>query len=234
MDAIVNKKFIAIIPARGGSKRIPHKNIIDLNGKPMIAWSIEAALKSKYISEVLVSTDDKEIAKIAIDYGAKAPFLRDENADDYSPISSATIRSLQQWKNHGGSDFDIVIQLMANCPLRTAEDIDKAIENFILKGNKFQISCFKYGWMNPWWAHKIDDNGKGHPLFEEKQRMKRSQDLPDLYCPTGAIWIASISELFKSNTFYGEGYSFLSMPWVNAIDIDDYEDLEMAKYFSKK
>ena len=87
MDNLVDQKIIAVIPARGGSKRIPKKNIIEICGKPMLAWTIEAALQSKYIDEVLLSTDDEEIAEVGRKFGAKVPFLRDTNADDHSPIS---------------------------------------------------------------------------------------------------------------------------------------------------
>lgn len=233
MDNLVNKKIIAVIPARGGSKRIPKKNIVNLNGKPMIAWTIEAALKSKYIGEVLVSTDDEEIAEIAKDYGAKVPFLRNANADDHSPISLATVRALKQWEESGLEKQEVVVQLMANCPLRDSNDIDEAIENFFQKKLDYQISCFKYGWMNPWWAHKLDASGIATPVFEKKERMKRSQDQPDLYCPTGATWIAKKDELFKTETFYGKNYSFFPVHWIKAIDIDEYEDLEMAEYFLK-
>ncbi|MDT0649648.1 acylneuraminate cytidylyltransferase family protein [Autumnicola edwardsiae] len=230
---MVKKKIIVVIPARGGSKRIPRKNIVSLCGKPMIAWTIQAALESKYISKVVVSTDDEEIAEVSREYGAEVPFLRDQNADDHSPISLATIRTLEQLEEVNIIDQQIVVQLMANCPLRSSEDIDKAVENFISKRLHFQISSFKYGWMNPWWAHKIDEEGKAIPVFEEKERMKRSQDQPDLYCPTGAIWIADIQELKKAGTFYGPDYRFFPLHWVQAIDIDEYEDLEMAKYFLK-
>lgn len=233
MEHLVNKNIIAIIPARGGSKRIPKKNIIELGGKPMIAWTIEAALNSRYISKVIVSTDDEEIASQAIKYGAEVPFLRDQNADDHSPISLATIRTINQLKDADISAPDIVVQLMANCPLRTGEDIDKALENFIEKGSSFQISCFKYGWMNPWWAHRIDENGIAAPVFENLDKMKRSQDLPELYCPTGAIWIARTADLLEKETFYGPGYTFFPIHWIKAIDIDEYEDLEMASYFLK-
>ncbi|SDR69561.1 acylneuraminate cytidylyltransferase family protein [Gramella sp. MAR_2010_147] len=231
MDNMVNKKVIAIIPARGGSKRIPKKNILEIHGKPMLAWTIEAALKSKYIDEVLVSTDDEEIANIGKRYGAKVPFLRSLNSDDHSPISLATIHALDQWEDEGYSKHEIVVQLMANCPLRTSSDIDDSIENFFKKDLDFQISCFKYGWMNPWWAHEIDKQGLAKPVFPESERMKRSQDQPDLYCPTGAIWISRVKELKKSQSFYGSGYSFFPINWIKAIDIDEYEDLEMAKYF---
>jgi N-acylneuraminate cytidylyltransferase len=230
---VEKKKIIAIIPARGGSKRIPQKNIIDLGGKPMIAWTIEAALKSRYISKVVVSTDNKDIASVAVKYGAEVPFLRDECADDHSPISLATIRALKQMEVAGFEASDIVVQLMANCPLRDSEDIDKAIENFIAKESNFQISSFKFGWMNPWWAHKIDSNGLALPIFNDKDRIRRSQDQPDLFCPTGAIWIAKTTQLINVKSFYGPNYSFYPLNWINAIDIDDYEDLEMANIFFK-
>jgi CMP-N-acetylneuraminic acid synthetase len=233
MDNMVNEQIIAIIPARGGSKRIPKKNIIDFDGKPMIAWTIEAALKSKYISNVIVSTDDLEIAEVSKVFGAEVPFLRESNADDHSPISLATIHTLTQIEKQQKKKPKIVVQLMANCPLRDQNDIDLAIENFLANKNNFQISCFKYGWINPWWAHKVDETGKAEPIFDEVG-FKRSQDLPDLFCPTGAIWIARVPELIESQTFYGENYKFFPLSWLKAIDIDDYADLEMASILSKR
>ena len=128
----------------------------------------------------------------------------------------------------GFEESDIVVQLMANCPLRNSNDIDLAIENFITKKSNFQISSFKFGWMNPWWAHRVDSNGFALPIFKENDRMKRSQDQPDLFCPTGAIWIAKTIHLVKVKSFYGPNYSFCPINWTNAIDIDDYDDLEMA------
>jgi CMP-N-acetylneuraminic acid synthetase len=234
MDNMVNKKIIAVIPARGGSKRIPKKNITDLGGKPMIAWTIEAALDSKYISQVIVSTDDEEIKKISLEYGAQVPFLREENADDHSPISEATIYTLRELEKRSDISSDITVQLMANCPLRGTEDIDMALENFVTKKLNFQISSFKYGWMNPWWAHEVNEKGLALPIFSEKIRMMRSQDQPELFCPTGAIWIANTQELFKAGSFYGKGYSLYPLHWIKAIDIDEYDDLEMAEYFFNK
>ena len=98
MDNMVNKKNIAIIPARGGSKRIPKKNIIDFFGKPLIAHTIESAIKSNIFDRVIVSTDCKEIAKISLQYGAEVPFMREDKADDFSPISDATIYTLKRLK----------------------------------------------------------------------------------------------------------------------------------------
>ena len=123
-------KVVAIIPARGGSKRVPGKNILDFCGKPMIAWSIEAAQKSKLFDAIVVSTDNEEIAKVAIKYGALVPSLRKIAADDLSPVSEATIHTIEQLESQG-LYFDVVVQLFAVCPLRNAEDIKKAYSFFL-------------------------------------------------------------------------------------------------------
>lgn len=221
-------KHIAIILARGGSKRLPRKNILDFNGKPMLAWSVEAALQSGQFDRVLVSTDDPEIADIARTFGAEVPFLRDAAADDITPSSEATLAALRQAEQHWGEQFDVVSQLMANCPLRDAEDIKSATEAFASRDASSQISCFRYGWMNPWWAAKLNEQGKPDYLFPET-RLARSQDLPPLYCPSGAIWIARVQELKAEKTFYTRGHTFYPLSWMSAMDIDDAEDMEMAK-----
>lgn len=218
---------IAIIPARGGSKRIPRKNIIDFDGKPMIAWTIEAALESGCFDRVLVSTDSAEIAEVSIAAGASVPFLRQENADDATPSSLASISALKQAEAHWQTRFDRVAQLMPNCPLRNAGHIWAAVESFVQKGHEYQISCFRFGWMNPWWAVKLDGDMAPTRLFPEAMS-KRSQDLEHLYCPTGAIWIAGRDALLEANTFYGPDHRFFPMDWIGAVDIDDMDDYRMA------
>jgi N-acylneuraminate cytidylyltransferase len=121
---------IAIIPARGGSKRLPRKNILDFFGKPLLAWSIEAGLMSGLFDRVLVSTEDTEIAKIACKYGADVPFLRQRHTDDDATISDVTIHALQQVRSNLGETFDVVVTLQATCPLRDAADIKNAIAAF--------------------------------------------------------------------------------------------------------
>ena len=225
-------KIIAIIPARSGSKRIKNKNIIKIFGKPMIAWTIIAAKKSKLFDKVLVSTDSNKIAKIAKRYGADVPFLRKKFNDDITPVSLATIHSLKEASAYWNEKYDIVVQLMANCPLRNDSDIKKSISNFKNKKRNFQISCFKFGWMNPWWSFQLDIKNRAKALFPN-QLKKRSQDLKDLYCPTGAIWIAKYKKLIQSKTFYGKDVCFEELNWINAIDIDDKEDLKFVQ-ISKK
>jgi len=218
---------LAIIPARGGSKRIPKKNIIDFFGKPMIAWTIEAAIESKIFSKVIVSTDCEEIANISREYGAEVPFLRRSFADDITPVSVATCDALKQSEGYWKMNFDSVTQLMANCPLRTADDISNAMKIFQTQERDYQISCFKFGWMNPWWSFKLREDYSHEHMFPEGIN-KRSQDLEDLYCPTGSIWIAKSDKLKQSESFYGEGYNFEPINWISAVDIDDYDDLSFA------
>ena len=225
---MVSGGLIAIIPARGGSKRIPRKNIVDFSGKPMIAWTIEAAAQSGLFDSILVSTDDAEIADVSRRFGASVPFLRDEHSDDDASVSLATISALDQMERHVGAKFETVVQLMANCPLRGAADIVAAVDRFRDSGASFQISCVKFGWMNPWWAMRLDDSFRPTPLFPGAWD-RRSQDLDPLFFPTGAIWIAKAAALRAAGTFYGEGHVFFPLDWKAGVDIDNAEDLEMAK-----
>ena len=226
-----HKKIVAIIPARGGSKRIPHKNIIDFNGKPMIAWTIEAARKCGLFDKIVVSTDSEEIAAIGMEYGAEVPFLRDEKADDYSHVSEGTIRTLVQMEEQG-EYFTDVVQLFAVCPLRNSEDIINSYRFFEQNNAPFVLSCFEYAWMNPWWSISLNEHHEAKWVFD-KAKQARSQDLPKLYSPTGAIWIAKVKKLKKEKTFYGKGHIFWKMDWKRAVDIDNYEDLDLAVALSK-
>lgn len=220
-------KHIAIILARGGSKRLPRKNILDFHGKPMLAWTVEAALQSKRFDRVLLSTDDPGIADIGRSFGAEVPFLRNAAQNDMASSSEATLAALSQAEEYWGQ-FDVVTQLMANCPLRDAEDIRSAAEAFISREAPSQISCFRFGWMNPWWAAKLDAQCMPDYLFPEA-RLERSQDFPPLYCPSGAIWIAHAQPLKTEKTFYASGHTLYPLNWISAMDIDDAEDMEMAK-----
>jgi CMP-N-acetylneuraminic acid synthetase len=219
---------IAIILARGGSKRLPGKNVLPFHGKPMLAWSVIAAVESGEFTRVVVSTDDEEIAEIGRRHGAEVPYLRSGAADDMAPSSSATAIALKQAEEHWGEQYDCVAQLMANCPLRDAADIRESMKVFANGDAPAQVSCFRFGWMNPWWAFKID-NVHGHEYLFPDTFKARSQDLPHLHCPTGALWIASVSQFKKHGTFYMPGHSFHPLSWISALDIDDAADLNMAK-----
>ena len=219
---------IAIILARGGSKRLPGKNIRMFCGRPLVAWTIEAALLSNSFDRVLLSTDSEEIAEIGIKFGAEVPFLRKLACDDHSTSSEATLAALDQAEEYWGKNFSVVAQLMANCPLRTSQHVRDGMNNFFQKNASSQISCFKFGWMNPWWAARIDSDS--HPDWIFPQAISsRSQDLPRLYCPSGAVWISKTKALRDFHSFYSPNHIFHAMDWMSAMDIDDEEDWLMAE-----
>jgi len=219
---------LAVIPARGGSKRIPGKNIRELCGKPLIAYTIESALKCGVFSKVVVSTDSEQIAHIAEQFGADIPFIRDPGlSDDYTPVSMATLDALEQ-VDRNNNIFIHVAQLMPNCPLRDSLDVVESHRNYIEMNSFAQISITRYGWVNPWWAMTL---GPGHELspVNEEMLQKRSQDLPELYCPTGAIWWARADILRRNRTFHVQGRTGWEIHWQHALDIDD----EMGWFFAE-
>jgi N-acylneuraminate cytidylyltransferase len=223
----MSERSIAIIPARGGSKRIPGKNIRLLAGKPMIAYTIAAARASGLFGRVVVSTDDQKIAEIAQQLGAEVPFLRDADlADDFTPVSAVTADALSRL-DRDGSRFESVAQLMPNCPLRTAEDIRASHAQFGRSGTHAQISIVRYGWQNPWWAMRRNERYELEPLFQE-QLTVRSQDLPELFCPTGAVWWARAEVLRRAKTFHMPGRTGWEISWQHGIDIDTIEDFAFA------
>ena len=219
---------LAVIPARGGSKRVPRKNIREMDGRPLIAYTIEAALGSGVFARVVVSTDDEEIARIGRECGAEVPFLRAVAlADDVTPVSAATADALERL-DPDGAVFADVAQLMANCPLRTAADVRASQEAFRAGAAPAQISVTSYGWQNPWWALTQDAAGRIQPIFADRLQ-QRSQDLPPLFCPTGAIWWARAVTLRAQRTFHVEGRVAWEMPWNRAIDIDTEDDWSLAE-----
>jgi len=220
---------IAIIPARGGSKRVPGKNTRPLAGKPLIAYTIEAALESRLFHRVVVSTDSEEIAAVARANGAEAPFLRSsEISDDVTPISAATADALERL-DPGGTQYHFVAQLMANCPLRTAQDLISSHQQFSETAADTQISVVRYGWQNPWWAMKRDAGSFAlDPLFP-REMSARSQDLPELFCPTGAIWWGKTRVVREQKTFHIPGRTGWEIDWQHGVDIDTPEDMAFAE-----
>lgn len=217
-----------MIPARGGSRRIPRKNIVDFLGRPLIAWTIDAARESGCFADVLVSTDDPEIAAIARSCGATVPFLRGGNSDDQAPSSLATIEALTQYAAWSGGMPEVVAQLLPTCPLRGADPVRDAFADFAAHDAGFLLSCTDFGPLNPWWAATLDAEGHPRPLFPEAMT-QRSQDLPPAFMPSGAIWLARVRDLLAARTFYGPGHRYRPMDWLAGFDIDTPEDLAIAR-----
>ncbi len=219
---------LAVIPARGGSKRLPRKNIRTLAGKPLIIYTIEAALESGCFESVVVSTDDDDIAALARGAGAEVPFVRPAAlSDDHTPVSNVTIAALELL-DPNGERYPLVAQLLPNCPLRDADDVRSSFRAFKGSSADFQLSVTRYGWLDPHWAMELSSDGIIDPLFPEALK-QRSQDLPTLYCPTGAVWWARSVALRRAGTFYGPGVRGYPLAWQHAVDIDDESDFAMAE-----
>ena len=218
---------LAVIPARGGSKRIPGKNLVHLCGRPLLSYTVEAALQSGLFDRVVVTTDSAQVAEAAEALGAEVPFLRSaELSDDHVPVSAATRDALERL-DPAGTAVASVCQLMPNCPLRSAADVVASAAQFEDTGAAAQISVVRYGWQNPWWAMRRGGDFVLDPLFAEAATV-RSQDLPELFCPTGAVWWARADALRREGTFHVRGRTGWEIPWQRGVDIDTKDDLELA------
>lgn len=219
---------LAVIPARAGSKRLPGKNILPLGGKPLIAFAIDAARDSGLFARVIVSTDSAIIAEIATRHGADVPFLRESSlSDDVTPVSAATVDALKR-VDPNGQIYASVAQLMPNCPLRDADDVRDSFLQFAATGAVSQLSVARYSWQPPWWAMRRTEGYELVPLFP-REVTDRSQDLPPLFCPTGAIWWARASVLREAGTYHVEGRTGWEIATVHGLDIDTEEDWRLAE-----
>jgi pseudaminic acid cytidylyltransferase len=229
-DAMIDEPrgTLAVIPARAGSKRLPGKNIRVLCGLPALAYTIAAARDSGLFSLVLVSTDNETIAEIATRHGADVPFLRAAAlADDETPVSSVTVDALLR-VDRSGRRFNCVAQLMPNCPLRDAADVRDSFEQFVETEASAQLSVARFGWQTPWWAMRRGDDFTLAPLFPQ-EAVARGQDLPSVFCPTGAIWWARADTLREAGTFHVPGRTGWEIDPVHAIDIDTEDDWRLAE-----
>jgi N-acylneuraminate cytidylyltransferase len=224
-------KNIAIIPARGGSKRIPNKNIKNFCGKPIIAYAIETALKSGVFEHVIVSTDDKQIADIARQYGAQVPFMRPSSlADDYTGTTDVIEHAIQAWQTMG-HDVDLVCCIYPTAPFLQKEYIVKAIEALKTKTHKnsaFTVCKFNYPIQRSFTLESVDNNVT--PI-DESALPKRSQDLPTVYHDAGQFYIASANDFLNRsfNVFSSDSIPII-LPHYLVQDIDEPDDWIRAEY----
>lgn len=221
-----NNKFIAIIPARGGSKGIPGKNIINIKGKPLIDYTIKEALASSYIDKVVVSTDSREIAEIAIRCGAEVPFLRPENlASDTSKTIDAILFTLTELKKLGQS-YDYLVLLQPTQPLRKYFHINEAIETIIQMNGESLVSVSAVK-DHPVLLRTITNKGEVVNLLNLNSTIRR-QDFPEFFKVNGAIYINKI-QCLNENTSFNDNLIAYKMDEKYDVDIDDYFDLEILK-----
>lgn len=217
-------RVLAIIPARGGSKGLPGKNIKPLCGKPLIGWTIEQAQQSKYIDEIFVSTDSQEIADVAETFGVSVPDLRPaELAGDTATSASFVIYTIEKLKAEG-KEFDYIILLEPTSPLRTAQDIDSSIE--ILKNNlevQSVVGVCKAECAHPAFMVRIDNNGLLAPYLDQMRAVRR-QDIGDLYYFEGTVYVSTIDAFLEKESFYHDKTLPYIVPKSRAFEIDDQED----------
>jgi len=223
--------MIAIIPARGGSKGLKGKNIKLLDGKPMIAYTIEAAKKSNKIDRIIVSTDSKEIAEVAIKFGAEVPFIRPVHlASDNALAVDNYIYTIDRLNNENDIQIEQFIVLQPTSPLRSSVNIDEAIEVFETKDADSVISFCKESHPIKW--HKnIDNEGLIVSIFEDRTG-NRQEESPSYY-PNGAIFIFKYS-LLKSRKYYSKKSYAYVMNRLNSVDVDVIEDFEYAEFLLNK
>jgi len=224
---------LAIIPARGGSKGLPGKNIKDLCGKPLIAYTIEAALKSKKITQVVLSTDDEAITETCKKYGIEIPFLRPkELASDNSLIVDTYIYTVDRINKEQNKNYTSVVALLPTCPLRTTEDIDRAIEIYEKKEADSVISFYEAPHPVQWYK-TVDKNGVLRSILPEGDRLANRQEEEKSYLPNGAIYVFSM-DLLRDKKYYSDKTYPYIMPASRSIDIDNLFDFEMAEFLLSK
>lgn len=226
---IKDRRVLAIIPARGGSKGLHRKNIRLMAGKPLIAWTMEEARKSFYIDRLIVSSDSEEIINAAKKYGVEAPFVRpSELAGD----ASKSIDVVKHGLEYFGSEFDVVIVLQPTSPLRTHKDIDGAFELMIKKGARAVVSVCETEHPVQWTGTLNEDLNMRDFLDPAFKNLSR-QELRKTYRLNGAIYIAERDYLYLTGGFIGEGtYAFI-MEKKNSVDIDDIVDFKLAEILLK-
>lgn len=221
-----SKTFLAVIPARGGSKGLVDKNIKELCGKPLIAWSIEAGLKSDYLDEVMVTTDYQNIAEVSKQYGANVPFLRpDELASDTATSFDAIKHTIEHYKNELNKEFDYIVLLEPTSPLRESSDIDNMIEKIIRFEDDFD-SIVSIGEVHehPSIMKRIVNKNFLSPYCVELEMKSRRQDNGIAYFPYGVAYIVKTKSLLDEETFYTKRNTFYEIKRYQCYEIDDIYD----------
>lgn len=226
---INNKSVLAIIPARGGSKGVRKKNIRVIAGKPLIAWTIEEAKKSKYIDRVVLSSDDEEIMKVARQWGCEVPFTRpSELAQDQTPGISPVLHALELL-----GKFDYVILLQPTSPMRKVDSIDGCLDKLESKNGNAIVSVTEPN-KNPYWMYKIGDNERLLPFVSQNKLIPQRQMLPEIFSLNGAVYIATYDFLLQEKGFLTSETIGYVMPQEESLDIDTELDLEMCDFLLSK
>lgn len=224
----MNNEILAIIPARGGSKGLKRKNILDFKGKPLIAHTIKQARNSKYISRIIVSTENEEIAMISKKYGAEIPFMRPNRlANDSSTTNEVIEYTIKELERREGYKPDLICLLQCTSPLRTNYDIDNTISKLFNTNSDSAVSITEAK-SNPYWTNILVDDRLEY-FIEEGKKIKRRQDLPKIYELNGAVYVVKRETFLKEKTLETKNITGHIMKAENSIDIDNIIDFKIAE-----
>jgi len=228
-------KILGIIPARGGSKGVPRKNIKLLHGKPLIAYTSEIALQSKLLDKVIISTNDQEILSVAKELGIETPFKRPEELSlDNSKSIDVVLHALNFYKEKG-IHYDIICLLQPTNPFRSLNFLNESIEKFINSNCDTLFSALEIPHQyNPHWTFKKNDKGYLEISTGEKEIISRRQDLPKSYYRDGSIYITKTEIILNRKSFYGDKISYIDASNEININIDTLEDWKKAECVARK
>jgi N-acylneuraminate cytidylyltransferase/CMP-N,N'-diacetyllegionaminic acid synthase len=222
------KKTLAIIPARGGSKQIKHKNIKPVAGKPLLAWTILEAQASMFVDRIIVSTDSSRIAEVARRYKAEVPFMRPKVlAQDDTPGILPILHAIRWLESSEGYKPDYVITLQPTSPLRSSDDIDASIHLLEQKDAETVVSLVPVD-HHPYWMKKLDVERKVKDFIASDIRLACRQDLPPVYALNGAIYLARRKILLQQETWYTKKTYAYVMPIERSLDVDTPWDMYLA------
>jgi len=228
------KKIIAVIPARGGSKGLPNKNIKNMHGKPLVAWTIESAQSSKLLDRVFVSTDSKKIRDVSIDCGLETSFMRPSVfAQDSSPSWEAVIHVLDEFKKQG-EEFDYIAMLEPTSPLRKKYYIDNAIRKLIDSNNtETLVSVGEVHMEHPTIVKKIDTKGLVKSYIDDSEEIYQRQQADNAYFPYGVIYLSTVESFYCQKKFYtSKTIPYFIERWQN-YEIDDLLDFKIVEEIIK-
>lgn len=230
----LDKKIIGLIPARGGSKRLPGKNTMQFNGHPLISWSIRAGMRSKYIDDIVVSTEDEDIAKISKKYGADVPFKRPMSlAEDDSTTIDVILHALEFFSKEL-RHYDYIFLLQPTSPLRTNTHIDESIEFFFEKGADSVIGVSEVSHPIEW-ASQLSDEGTMEDFYNSLNNIGSGDKTSKHFMINGAIYFISTQKLLETKSIIQKHNSFgFEMDRKYSIDIDHQLDFDYAEFISKK
>lgn len=222
--------ILGLIPARGGSKAIPRKNIVNLAGKPLLAYTCEAALSSQRLTRIILNTDDPEIAAVGLKYGVEAPFMRPAQlAEDDAPILPVLQHAVQWLDANQGFYTDVLVLLQPTSPLRRSEHIDAAVDLLLGSGADTVVSVQEVPHQyNPVSLMQVDDQGCLRTFLEGEMILRR-QDKPRVYARNGPAILALQRRTLDSGRLYGDKVMPYIMSPLESIDIDDHDDLTLVE-----